>query len=164
LERALRIDPQYSDARVNLGVSYVRLGRYSDALEQFEKAATTGPASATLYGNLAYALYALGRLPDAEQAARRALALDSRYVKAHYLLGSLLARRVRPDSLALAPEAALHLRLGSADIPHAFIEIAQVYLAEGDRLSAAEEVRLYLQSGNTHRRAEAERWLKKLLA
>jgi tetratricopeptide (TPR) repeat protein len=163
LERALQVYPEYSDARCNLGVEYVRLGRHQEALEQFEKAAASGPASAKVYANLAYSLCLLGRLADAEQAARRAVEIDSSYSRAHYMLGSILAKSVIPGSLAKAPEAAHQLRLGAADIPHAFLDIAQIYLAEGDPLSAAEEVRLYLKCGEKGYRADAERWLARLL-
>jgi tetratricopeptide (TPR) repeat protein len=163
LEHALRIYPDYSDARCNLGVQYVRLGRYREAQEQFEKAAEIGPPSAMLFGNLAFSLCALGRLKDAEQAARRAVALDKSYARGHFLLGSILAKSVAPGFLERAPEAAQHLRLGAADVPHAFIEIAQIYLTEGDRLGAAEELRLYLQSGDRKYRPDVEGWLAKLL-
>ena len=163
LERALHVYPDYSDARCNLGVEYVRLGRHKEALEQFEKAAASGPASAKVFANMAYSLCLLKRLPDAERAARRAVEIDNSYGRAHYLLGSILAKTVIPGLLEKAPEAAGHLRLGAVDVPHAFLDIAQMYLAEGDRLSAAEEVRLYLKSGEKAYRADAERWLAQIL-
>ena len=78
------------------------------------------------------------------------------------MLGSILARSVRPGALEKAPEAARHLRLGAADVPRAYIEIAQIYLAERDRLSAAEELRLYLKTGDEGNRANVERWLAML--
>src|SRR5882762_3713001 len=71
LELALRLHPDFSDARTNLGVQYTRVGRFRDALEQFEKAVACGEPSAILYGNLSHAYYAAGRLQDAEYAARR---------------------------------------------------------------------------------------------
>jgi tetratricopeptide (TPR) repeat protein len=163
LERALQVYPEYSDARCNLGVEYIRLGRRQEALEQFEKAAASGPPSARVFANIAYSLCLLGRLADAEQAARRAIAIDNSYSRAHYMLGSILAKSVMPGSLEKAPEAARHLRLGAADVPHAYLDIAQMYLAEGDRLSAAEEVRLYLKCGEKAHRADAERWLARIV-
>jgi tetratricopeptide (TPR) repeat protein len=163
LERALKIYPEYADARCNLGVEYLRMGRHKEALEQFERAAATAPASARVFANLSYSLCVLGRLGDAEQAARRAVAIDNSYGRAHYLLGSILAKSVAPGSLEKAPEAARHLRLGAADVPHAFLDIAQMYLAEGDRLGAAEEVRLYLKCGDKGYRTDAERWLALIL-
>jgi tetratricopeptide (TPR) repeat protein len=163
LERALQLYPDYADARCNLGVEYVRLGRHQEALEQFEKAAAGSAPSAKVLANLAYSLSLAGRLQDAEQSARRAVEIDNTYGRAHYLLGSILARSVVPGSLQKAPEAARQLRLGAADVPHAFLDIAQIYLAEGDRLSAAEEVRLYIRCGDKGYRAAAERWLARIL-
>lgn len=162
LEQAVRIYPEYAEARSNLGIEYVRAGRREEALEQFQKAVDSGLSSAPLLSNLSYTLCALNRLPEAERAARRALEIDKSYGRAHYLLGSILAKRVVPGSLGQAPEAARHLRLGAEDVHQAHLDIASMYLAEGDQLGAAEEVRLYLQSGDTRHRADAERWLAKL--
>jgi tetratricopeptide (TPR) repeat protein len=162
LELALRLHPDFSDAHSNLGVQYTRAGRFPEALEQFEKALASGQPSAILYGNLAYGYYAAGRLQDAEYAARRSISLDDRYLRGHYLLGSILARSVRPNALEKAPEAARHLRLGAADVPRAYIDIAQIYFAEGDSRSAAEELRLYLKTGEPEQRDKVERWLSSL--
>jgi tetratricopeptide (TPR) repeat protein len=163
LERAVHVYPEYSDARCNLGVEYIRLGRPQEALEQFQKAAASAPDSAKVFANLAYSLCVLSRMRDAEQAARRAVEIDNSYGRGHYMLGSILARSVASGSLQKAPEAARELRLGAADVPHAFLDIAQIYLMEGDRLGAAEEVRLYLTSGEKAYRADAERWLAQML-
>ena len=164
LEQALRIDPDYAEARCNLGVEYIRQGRYPQALEQFEKAVASGYNSAILYSDLGFAYYALGRWKDAERAARRAVDLDDGYGRAHYMLGSVLAHGIRPEALEKAPEAARHLRLGSADVPRAHIEIAWIYMTEGDRLGAAEELRLYLKTGDAASRAKAEGWLAEITA
>jgi Tfp pilus assembly protein PilF len=163
LERAVHVYPEYSDARCNLGVEYVRLGRHKEALEQFEKAAISAPASGKVFANLAYSLCMLGRVRDAEQAARHAVEVDNSYGRGHYMLGNILAKSVVTGSLGKAPEAARELRLAAADVPHAFLDIAQIYLVEGDRLSAAEEVRIYLTCGDKAYRAAAERWLAQIL-
>ena len=76
LEQAVRLYPDYSEARSNLGVQYRRLGRRREALEQFQWAVAIGPPSAIVYGNLSCTLYEEGRLKEAEAAARTALALD----------------------------------------------------------------------------------------
>jgi Flp pilus assembly protein TadD len=113
--------------------------------------------------NLSHAYFVLGRLQDAEQAARRAVSLESHNWRAHYLLGMALARAVRPEALEKAPEAALELRLGAAGMPHAFIEIARIYLQEGEGPSAAEELKLCLKTGDMQHRAKAERALTEIL-
>lgn len=156
LDEALRLFPDYFEARCNLGVQYVRLGRNEEAREQFEKAAAIGPASAVVYGNLAYLHFAAGRLQDAKEAARRALALDSKLPLAHYLLGTILAAEEKDF------EAIGHLQLGAQVSPKAHMQAARIYQKAGDTKSAARELRLYLNSGDAIYRADAERWLAAL--
>jgi tetratricopeptide (TPR) repeat protein len=163
LELAIRLYPEYADAMENLGVQYIRMGRYPEALEQFEKALATGESSAAMYANLGYGYYVTGRLQEAEKAVRQALTLDDHYARGHYLLGSLLALRVRANALENAPEAVRHLRLGAVDVPKAHLEIAHVYMVQGDQPGAKEELRQYLKSGDTGKRADAEKWLASLL-
>ena len=163
LEQALRIDPDYVAAHCNLGVEFIRKTRYAEAAEQFEKALASGGNGAMIYSNLGYAYYALGRWKEAERSVRRALDVDSSYSRAHYTLGAVLARNVQPATLEQAPEAARHLRLGAEEVPRAHLDIARIYVAEGDRLGAAEEVRTYLKSGDKVYRAAAEKWLQLIL-
>lgn len=163
LDRALQIYPGYSDARNNLGAVYIHMRRYPEAMGEFQKAIDLGQASAPVYGNLAYTLCALGRFQEAEAAARHSIELDGSYARGHYLLGNILARGVSPESLQNAPEAARQLRLGAAEVRLAYFDIAKIYLYENDRLSAAEEVRLYLKSPDSKYRVAAERWLAQIL-
>ena len=76
LEQAIRIDPSYRDAHINLGVLYVRLGRTADARAEFQKALDIGPPAAPLYVDLALVSAALRQFPDAESFAHKALELD----------------------------------------------------------------------------------------
>ena len=69
---------------------------------------------------------------------------------------------MRPESLANAPEAAVHLRLSSVELPTAHLAIARMYLVENDPEGAAAELRLYLNSGDIAQKANVEFWLKKL--
>jgi hypothetical protein len=76
LEQAIRIDPSYRDAHINLGVLYVRLGRTADARAEFQKALEIGPPIAPLYVDLALASSALGDYRAAETFAHKAQELD----------------------------------------------------------------------------------------
>jgi tetratricopeptide (TPR) repeat protein len=76
LEKAIRIDPQYRDAHVNLGVQYARQGRPADARAQFQKALDIGPPIASIYANLAFASLTLRQFEDAAGFARKALEMD----------------------------------------------------------------------------------------
>lgn len=74
-EKAIRIYPQFRDARVDLGVEYARAGRLSDACEQFQKALDIGPPIPTIYFDLALTALASHDYRAAGQQARKALEL-----------------------------------------------------------------------------------------
>jgi Flp pilus assembly protein TadD len=76
LENAIRIDPQYRDAHVNLGVQYAVTGRTIDARAQFQKALDIGPPAAPIYIDLAFASLALSQPGEAEAFAYKALQLE----------------------------------------------------------------------------------------
>jgi Flp pilus assembly protein TadD len=156
LEEAIRIFPGYFEARSNLGVQYIRLRRYDEAVAQFDQAIATGPPSALVYGNLCYALLALGRLPESEQAARRAIALDSTSGPAHFLLGNILLQNRQIE------EGLVQLRLAARTVPKAHLQIAKVEQATGHRAEAERELRQYLKSENPADRPAVERWLTAL--
>jgi len=76
LEEAIRIDPSFREAHINLGVQYARSRRVSEAVGQFHTALAIGPADAIVYSNLAWGYAALGDFRESEAFARQAVALD----------------------------------------------------------------------------------------
>jgi tetratricopeptide (TPR) repeat protein len=76
LEDAIRIDPNFRDAHLNLGVEYTRVGRIVDARAQFQKALEIGPPAAPIYIDLALTSMALHDYREALAFARKALELD----------------------------------------------------------------------------------------
>jgi tetratricopeptide (TPR) repeat protein len=78
-ERALSINPEFTDAHVNLGSLLFSRGRVRDALPHFQRAVELEPGSPMLLNNLAGGLAASGRFPEAMQYVRRALAIDPGY-------------------------------------------------------------------------------------
>lgn len=71
----LRADPRRADALNFMGVLLVQRGERERALELLKKASTIAPREPGVWNNLGNALLALGRLPEAEKAFRRSLAL-----------------------------------------------------------------------------------------
>jgi tetratricopeptide (TPR) repeat protein len=61
LENAVRIDPKFAEAHNNLGVQYLRLGRYGDAAAAFRRAIEIDPTGREQQANLAVALKRIGR-------------------------------------------------------------------------------------------------------
>ena len=65
--QALAIKPDYADAHNNLGVALSRLGRWSDALEHYQKARKLALTYPLIHSKLGYALNALARREEALQ-------------------------------------------------------------------------------------------------
>jgi tetratricopeptide (TPR) repeat protein len=86
LEEALRIDPEFREAHINLGVQYARARRYSESLAQLETALKIGPPEAMVYANLAWVHAALHQFSEAEVFARKAISLEPGNASAQYLL------------------------------------------------------------------------------
>lgn len=160
LEKAIGVYPEYGDAYANLGTQYVRLNRPHDALAQFEKAIKYGPESAILLTNYAVGLVIDKRMDEARKAAERAVLLDSNYLRAHYILGCVLAEN--PETSEKAIE---HLRKSIPAIPAARARLA-VVLAEHNQLAeAADELRTYLKEEKVaEKRARAEQILARVEA
>jgi len=71
----LRADPRRADALNFMGVLMVQRGERERALELLKKASTIAPREPGVWNNLGNALLSLGKLPEAEKAFRRSLAL-----------------------------------------------------------------------------------------
>jgi tetratricopeptide (TPR) repeat protein/DNA-binding winged helix-turn-helix (wHTH) protein len=77
--RALQIDPAFEVSIVNLGNLYYQMGRYKDALRQYEqyiRLARTDPDRARGYGAIAWIYIKKRDWRRAEEAARNELRLD----------------------------------------------------------------------------------------
>ena len=91
---ALRKDPNLYGAWQDLGLAYVRLNRWSEAVEAFAELSKRQQGSveaAYLHG---LALYNARKITEAEGEARRALRLNPGFADAHVLLGIILASKV----------------------------------------------------------------------
>jgi tetratricopeptide (TPR) repeat protein len=119
LEAAVRISPEFSDARTNLGAQYLRLGRYTEAFEQLHQAVEIQP-SATALGNLAYAQLLLDRPSDAAASARAALRYEPNSPAAHYILGMALAVS------GSTAEAVPHLEKAAETLPSARVNLERL--------------------------------------
>jgi Flp pilus assembly protein TadD len=137
-ERAVRIDPEFSEAYGNLGTSLSATGRFEEANGDFRRAIELDPATCTHHMNLGYALLRLGRAKDAEPEARTAVALDPTNVNAQYLLGVIFAERVETRSAAIQ-----HLLYAARDVPDAHYALAQLYRIAGDEPAASQEMLLF---------------------
>jgi len=96
---AIRLDPDSVEARIDLGIIYVKSGHPEKALDQCEQGLALEPNLAVLHTNKAAALAMLNRWAEAEMVARRAVQLDPRSTAAQYMVGlaMLMQDKVTPE-------------------------------------------------------------------
>lgn len=90
LRRALEIKPGDPDALSQLAITYIAMGRPRDAIPMFRQNLMQGPATVRKYASFALLLEMTGSLNEAEEMARKAVALDNRSKASHQQLASVL--------------------------------------------------------------------------
>ena len=93
LELAVRLDPNFREAHVNLGVQYAREGHFQEAMTQFQTSIEIGGPDPKSYSNLALCYLKLEQYADAETFAKKALGLDPGNAPAQTILRVSLAHR-----------------------------------------------------------------------
>ena len=102
-EHALELDPEMSEAHVNLGRQLHLLGERGRAEPHYREAVKLDPDDPTPHFNLGVLLEELGRRDEAVHAYRQAVLRDPDFADAHCNLGLLL------ESLGRRQEAVRHL-------------------------------------------------------
>ena len=157
LENALRLYPNYLEARNNLGAQYIELQEYEKAIAEFQRAIQINDTVVQPFNNLSVAFFKLQRYADAEVNARHALGLDPANLISRYLLGCTLAMENRN-----APEALEILQTTKRVFPESGLMIAKILIRLGAAEDATAELRDYLAAPGIEKRATAERWLAQL--
>ena len=103
--KAVYLDPQYSEAWKNLGVTAMRAGEPAAAAEGFRQAAVLLPEDKVALFNLGVALEKSGKPDEAAQAYRRSAALGD--AKAFFNLGSVLQTQGKSADAVAAYDAFL---------------------------------------------------------
>lgn len=113
---AIKIQPEYPDAHLRLGLSYDALDRHDDAegeyklaIEQYRKKSITDPKNATDRFNLGLAFSHLKRHDEAANAFRMAIALNKDYGEAYFELGDSLIKTARYADAVNALKKAIEL-------------------------------------------------------
>ncbi|MCU1266920.1 MAG: hypothetical protein JWM21_3238 [Acidobacteria bacterium] len=88
----LAANPKDDEALNMRSVARMRLGRYSEALDDLRAAISLKPTNAEYQANFGYVLWKLGRAEEAVAAERAALKIDLKNTTAHYQLGRFLLR------------------------------------------------------------------------
>ncbi len=114
LAAATRSDPDYFEAHAYLGQLFLQEGEPLRGLAHLERALVIDPNSDVVESNKAWALLALRRSVEAEQAGRRAVRLAPASQIAHYVLGLALLQQSRATA-----ETATHLEIAARKYPDA---------------------------------------------
>ncbi len=83
-EKALELDPFFTLARNNLGVSLIELERAEDAIGHLRRVTEEAPGDPSAWTNFGHANVAANRLQTAKQAYEKALDIDEDLVEARY--------------------------------------------------------------------------------
>lgn len=126
---ALRLQPDYTDAWISLGILLRARQQCAESIECQRKALSLDPDNFTARLNLGNALLSAGRDAEAEAAFRATLVANSACAEAHQNLARLLVARKETTA------AAKHYAAALAGNPHYF-EAAQGF---GELLLAAEQ-------------------------
>lgn len=92
-ERAVKLNPKYSEAVNNLGTIYYAGKSYRRAIKQYKKALRLNPDSASIYSNLGTGYFARHKYKQAAEAYQHALALDPNVFEQRSNTGVLLEER-----------------------------------------------------------------------
>lgn len=86
---AIKASPRTSKPRQDLGLALATMGRYQEAIAQFEQGVALDPADPAAHLNLAVAYAEVGRKADARGHAEEALRLRPGYSRAQQFLAAL---------------------------------------------------------------------------
>lgn len=100
LRRALEIKPGDPDTLSQLAITCLAIGRPGDAIALFRQNLMQGPATAGKYASFALLLELTGSLNEAEEMARKAVALDNRSKASHQQLASVLEQLHKTEEAA----------------------------------------------------------------
>jgi tetratricopeptide (TPR) repeat protein len=138
-EKAIKLDPKYSEAINNLGAVYYAAKSYRRAVEQYKRALRYTPDSASILSNLGTAYFARKQYKDASLAYERALAIDPEvFEKRNTGAGTVLQER------SIEERAKFHYY------------IAKTYAKQGSNDLALQYIRKALEEGFKER----EKFLK----
>lgn len=113
--RLTQLQPNFADAKNNLGVALFRAGRLDDALKVFTELTAQHPDYAMGYNNLGFVSEAKGLKDDAVSHYRKAIQLDSQFVLALENLSSVLYEQADYDGAIKAAKEVLLYEPNNSD-------------------------------------------------
>ena len=128
-EKAIKLDPKYSDAINNVGTVLYSQKNYRGAIARYNRALAIAPGAASIWSNLGTAYYARGKYPEMSQAYAKAIQLDPSVFDSHNSLGTTMQDR------SVGDKARYHY------------EMARIYAGAGNKVLALQYLRKSLEEG-----------------
>jgi eukaryotic-like serine/threonine-protein kinase len=129
LQAVIEQSPGYSTARLYYGNCLCVLGKFTEAMAEFEKGRELDPLSMIINTGLGWTLYFARRYEEALEYLRKALEIDNQFVLAHAMLGESYLQMSRFEEAVAELETASQLSEGSplyvAMLGHAFAVAGQ---------------------------------------
>lgn len=163
-EAALRINPNYTEAILNLTVTYNEIGRYEDARRLMEhlgsRKGQEGPDSlepyargkiANLHAEVSQAYYDVGLLEAAIVEMTKAIDLCGDFVDLRVRLGNMLTEAQRTAEALVQYEHAVRVR---PDYLQARIQLGIAYIKSGRKQDAIAQWQAVLEKDPNNRSAK----------
>ena len=126
---ALKIRPNYPDARSNMCSVMLRTGRIQEALEQGQEAVRLRPTSPENYNNLGIALFNLGRVAESVTMYQNALKLRPSYPEVLNNLGNAFTQLNRNEEALKCYQAAIQAQ---PNFPDGYANLGLLLLNHGN--------------------------------
>jgi tetratricopeptide (TPR) repeat protein len=137
----------------NLGEQYSKMGRFDDAIAEYEKALNILPAFETARNNLGTAYTEKGMLDEAIQEYKKAIGLNPGYVKAFYNLGVAYLRAGKLDDAIAAYQRVIAINPDYAESHH---NLGIAYAQAGKFENAIDSYRRALAIKSNYTRARTD--------
>ncbi len=143
LQHALKIQPQNNAYVRALGACYIAMNKWQDALPLFLAAENgAGDGDSDLFEAIALCYYFNGEIDLAIIYAEKALNLNDKAAKAHFVNGCSLLMRGRVEDAISALRFALQIEPANFDVRH---RLADALLINGDYTGAAQAIDPWLR-------------------
>jgi Tfp pilus assembly protein PilF len=130
---ALRLNPNYLKAYVNLATIYMAGSKLDEAKKYYQRALEIEPGGGDIHGGYAYLLERLGRADDARAEYEAAIRLSPKSARLFYTYGAFLDKRGERDAAIAQYQRALQVDPNLVD---AHSELATAFLIKGDMQKA----------------------------
>jgi rhomboid protease GluP len=136
LERALALDPDFTEGQIQLGLVHLQAGRFAEAIPALERAAALSPKSAEIRTTLGFAYLRAERYDEAISTFEQAIDLDPELYEPQRNLAIALRYANRLDEAAEAFRIARRMEPSDVSL---YVDSSQL-LMEAGRLDEAVSV------------------------